>query len=282
MEIYSVEEIKKELEKGNNDNNEIEVLRKFIVELYNYNSKKIRVENDEFEMFIKEHYFDDFGSKKLNLIIRLYQNNYIIFLNNNGETLKYDRYHADDTKILTKYINDFMNNDNAIKISFYSNDLPDYILEKIDEIQENANKIQRENKEVLSKIQDYNKNILTIMALFVSIVALLTANVSAIGNLTAIGIITMNLSLIISIVIIFLLINNIVGEENSRIRNNILGTIFIAILGIILWLIVSNNTLDIIHSSTEKKPINNNYNQSFQLDSKGENEIFQKPMINEN
>lgn len=282
MEIYSVEEIKKELEKGNNDNNEIEVLRKFIVELYNYNSKKIRVENDEFEMFIKEHYFDDFGSEKLNLIIRLYQNNYIIFLNNNGETLKYDRYHADDTKILTKYINDFMNNDNAIKISFYSNDLPDYILEKIDEIQENANKIQRENKEVLSKIQDYNKNILTIMALFVSIVALLTANVSAIGNLTAIGIITMNLSLIISIVIIFLLINNIVGEENSRIRNNILGTIFIAILGIILWLIVSNNTLDIIHSSTEKKPINNNYNQSFQLDSKGENEIFQKSMINEN
>lgn len=276
MENYNVEEIKKELEKNNNNDNEIEVLRKFIVELYNYNSKKIIVENDKFEKFINENYYDDFGNKKLNLIIRLYQNNYIIFFNDNGLTLKYDRCHDIDLKILTQCINDFMNKNITIKISFYSNDLPDYILEKIDEIQEdankikeNANKIQKENKEILNKIQDYNKDILTIMALFVSIVALLTANVSALGNLTALGIIAMNLSLIISIVIIFLLINNIVGNANSKTMNNVLGTIFIFILGTILWIIVSNNTLDMVHSTSEKENINNNYNQSFQFDIKG-------------
>ena len=269
MKNYNVEEVKEELEETNNADNEIEVLRKFIVELYNYNSKNIIVKNDKFEMFIKEHYSDDFGKKKLNLIIRLYQNNYIIFLNDNGLTLKYDRYHNDNLETLTQCINNFINKNNTIKISFYSNDLPDYILEKIDEIQENANKIKKENEEILNKIQNYNKQILTIMALFVSIVALLTANVSALGNLTALGIIAMNLSLIISIVIIFLLINNIVGNVNSKAVNNVLGTIFIFILGTILWIIVSNNTLDMVHSTSEKENINNNYNQSFQFDIKG-------------
>ncbi len=272
MKNYNVEEVKEEVEKTNNADNEIEVLRKFIVELYNYNSKNIIVKNDKFEMFIKEHYSDDFGKKKLNLIIRLYQNNYIIFLNDNGLTLKYDRYHNDDLETLTQCINNFINKNNTIKISFYSNDLPDYILEKIDEIQENANKIKKENEEILNKIQNYNKEILTIMALFVSIVALLTSNISAIGNLTAIGIITMNISLIISILIIFLLINNIIGKESSKFTNIIVSIISIIILAIILLILVFNTNLDSTLPDNVEESINNNYNSSFQIDIKGGND----------
>lgn len=252
IDSVMIDNIRKRKIKINSD-----IKKKIMLELYNKskNQNKITIKN-----FINVYKKYQKNLKKYNLyevFITLYDENAIVFQSKtcfDGASMISDN--------LKLYINKFFRNEIKAELKLDANEITKYLLKKI-EIQ------NKETEKISQSLSNYNKDIFTIMALFVSIVALLTANVSALGNLTAFGIITMNLSLIVSIVIIFLLINNIVGNENSRTRNNILGTVFIVILGAILCFIVFNNTLGIVNSTTEKENINNNYNQSFQFDIKG-------------
>ncbi len=166
---------------------------------------------------------------------------------------------------LKNYIDMFLKNKIIAELKLNENEITKYMLKKL----ENQNK---KMDKITQDLNNYSKDILTIMALFVSIVALLTANVSALGNLTAIGIITMNISLAISILIIFLLINNLVGKESSKFTNNIVSIVSIIILTIILLILVFKNNLDSTLPNNEKDSINNNYNPSFQFDIKGGND----------
>lgn len=252
ININTIDEIRKSNIKINSD-----IKKKFILELYNESKTQNRITIKNFINVYKKYKKKIKDYNLYEVFITLYDENAIVFQNQtcfDGSSMP----SAD----LKPYINKFFKNEIKAELKFDANEITKYLLKKI-EIQ------NRETKKISQSLSNYNKDIFTIMALFVSIVALLTANVSALGNLTALGIITMNLSLIISIVIIFLLINNIVGNANSRTMNNVLGTIFIVIIGSILWLIVSNSTLDMAHSTSEKENNNNNYNQSFQFDIKG-------------
>ena len=246
----------------------------FVIYMYNQN-KETYISWTEFKNYYNTYFKKNIDETAIqSTLIELYFNNYIIICKNKNENKYFDKYSEQlDEEIKTRVL-DLFNEKNLIYLNLYQNDIPDFLLDQVQNL-------QKENKEILNKIQNYNKEILTIMALFVSIVALLTSNVSAIGNLTAIGIITMNISLVISILIIFLMINNIIGKESSKLTNNIISIISIIILAIILLLLVFKSNLDSTLPNTEKESINNNYNQSFQLDIKGETENFQKPMINE-
>lgn len=237
----------------------------FVIYMYKQ-SKKSYISWIEFKKYYNNYFKENIDEAEIqSTLIELYSYDYIIICENRNINKNWDKYLGKSKEEIKARFQNLLREKNLIYLNLYQNDISDFLLDQVENL-------QNKSTEILNKIQDYNKNILTIMALFVSIVALLTANVSALGNLTALGIIAMNLSLIISIVIIFLLINNIVGNANSRTMNNVLGTIFIVILGTILWIIVSNNTLDMVHSTSKKENINNNYNQSFQFDIKGGND----------
>lgn len=202
--------------KRDDDTNEIQKLRKFTVELYDYNEKKLKIFNTTFEDFILNYYNSKLTDKnKLDLILNLYKNRYIVFFKNN-ESFQYDPYSKPDSSMILEHINSFFDGSLAIRISFYSNDLTDYLLDKINYIQKNADKIQEENKEILNKIQGYNKENLTIMGLIVSVVATILTNVFNIANNIELkNVIVGNASIILGISAIFLFIN-IIFDRNQQ------------------------------------------------------------------
>jgi len=216
MQKFDDENYVENILKRDDDTNEIQKLRKFTVELYDYNEKKLKIFNTTFEDFILNYYNSKLTDKnKLDLILNLYKNRYIVFFKNN-ESFQYDPYSKPDSSKILEHINSFFDGSLAIKISFYSNDLTDYLLDKINYIQNNADKIQEENKEILNKIQDYNKENLTIMGLIVSVVAIILTNVFNIANNIELkNVIVGNASIILGISAIFLFINIIFDRKQQ-------------------------------------------------------------------
>ena len=75
MQKYDDENYVDNILKQDNDANEIQELRKFTVELYDYNEKKLKLFNTTFEDFILNYYDNKSTDKnKLNLILNLYKN----------------------------------------------------------------------------------------------------------------------------------------------------------------------------------------------------------------
>lgn len=230
--------------KQDNDANEIQELRKFTVELYDYNEKKLKLFNTTFEDFILNYYNNKSTDKnKLNLILNLYKNRYIVFFKNN-ESFQYDPYSKPDSSKILKHINSFFDGSLALRISFYSNDLTDYLLDKINDIQENADKIQEENKEILNKIQGYNKENLTIMGLLISVVAIILTNIFNIEkNIDLKNIIVGNASIILGISAIFLFINIIFdkSKQDKEKYKQIWIIIVIAVVIMLLTVLLPNS-----------------------------------------
>ena len=230
--------------KQDNDANEIQELRKFTVELYDYNEKKLKLFNTTFEDFILNYYNNKSTDKnKLNLILNLYKNRYIVFFKNN-ESFQYDPYSKPDSSKILEHINSFFDGSLALRISFYSNDLTDYLLDKINDIQENADKIQEENKEILNKIQGYNKENLTIMGLLISVVAIILTNIFNIEkNIDLKNIIEGNASIILGISAIFLFINIIFdkSKQDKEKYKQIWIIIVIAVVIMLLTVLLSNS-----------------------------------------
>ena len=72
MQKYDDENYVDNILKQDNDANEIQELRKFTVELYDYNEKKLKLFNTTFEDFILNYYDNKSTDKnKLNLILNL-------------------------------------------------------------------------------------------------------------------------------------------------------------------------------------------------------------------
>lgn len=272
-----------------------------VLNLLNKENKHSNNELHEFSIYIysqernmyislkafKKYYSDYFKNKSdssstKQIIIELYKHDYIFIGKKEKSNHFFDHFSECTNNDIVIKFNELYSGKQYIFLNLLKNDIFDYLLDNVKQLNKNTKKLQKQNQMITEKIYNYNKDILTIMALFVSIVALLTANVSAISNLTAIGIITMNISLLISILIIFLLINNTIGKESSKLTNNIISIISIIILAIILLLLVFKSNLDSTLPNNEKESINNNYDQSFKLDIKGETETFQKPIINGN
>lgn len=230
--------------KQDNDANEIQELRKFTVELYDYNEKKLKLFNTTFEDFILNYYNNKSTDKnKLNLILNLYKNRYIVFFKNN-ESFQYDPYSKPDSSKILEHINSFFDGSLALRISFYSNDLTDYLLDKINDIQENADKIQEENKEILNKIQGYNKENLTIMGLLISVVAIILTNIFNIEkNIDLKNIIVGNASIILGISAIFLFINIIFdkSKQDKEKYKQIWIIIVIAVVIMLLTVLLPNS-----------------------------------------
>ena len=242
MQKYDDENYVDNILKQDNDANEIQELRKFTVELYDYNEKKLKLFNTTFEDFILNYYDNKSTDKnKLNLILNLYKNKYIVFFKNN-ESFQYDPYSKPDSSKILEHINSFFDGSLALRISFYSNDLTDYLLDKINDIQENADKIQEENKEILNKIQGYNKENLTIMGLLISVVAIILTNIFNIEkNIDLKNIIVGNASIILGISAIFLFINIIFDRNQQEKYKKIWIIIGIAVIIIFLAVLIPNS-----------------------------------------
>lgn len=238
----------------------------FVIYMYKQN-KKTYISWIEFKNYYNNYFKENIDEAAIqSTLIELYFYDYIIICENRNEHKYLDKYLGKSNEEIKAKFQNLLNGKNLIYLNLYQNDIPDFLLDQVENL-------QNKSAEILNKIQNYNKDILTIMALFVSIVALLTSNVSAIGNLTAIGIITMNISLVISILIIFLLINNIIGKESSKFTNNIVSITSIIILSIILLILVFKSNLDSTLINNEKDSFNNYYyNQSFQINIKGGND----------
>lgn len=237
----------------------------FVIYMYKQN-KKTYISWIEFKKYYNNYFKKNIDEAAIqSTLIELYFYDYIKICENRNEHKYLDKYLGKSNEEIKAKFQNLLNGKNLIYLNLYQNDIPDFLLDQVENL-------QNKSAEILNKIQDYNKEILTIMALFVSIVALLTANVSTIGNLTAIGIITMNISLAISILIIFLLINNIIGKEGSKFTNNIVSIISIIILAIILLILVFKSNLDSTLPNNGEDSISNNYNSSFQIDIKGGND----------
>lgn len=256
IDVDTINEIREKKTKLNTD-----VKMKIMLELYNSSTITKEITIKEFRKVYKRYEEKLKNYSLYKLLIVLYDEEAISF---QKETCFYGKSTTD--KDLKYYLDMFLKNKITAELKLNENEITKYMLKRLESQNEKMDKITQD-------LNNYSKDILTIMALFVSIVALLTANVSALGNLTAIGIITMNISLVISILIIFLLINNIIGKESSKFTNNIFSITSIIILSIILLILVFKSNLDSTLINNEKDSFNNNYyNQSFQIDIKGGND----------
>lgn len=226
--------------KDNKDFDNI-IITEFLINLYKNNHKKLEIKYDNFnEEFEKL----DLNKKIYNiydLLIYLFKHDYIRF--DNSKTTLNSYYDLNYVEISEK-IAQFVNN-GTIFLKFYSNDINDYLLDKAEELNNNLNEQTKKINKINDKLESYTKDILTIMGLFVSIVAIITSNVSAIKNWNGLDIILMNLCIIISITTIFIFINNIIGKEIYVKRNNKIGFIIIVVFIIAIILILATKYLNI-------------------------------------
>lgn len=173
IDVNAINEIRNSDIKINTD-----VKMKIMLELYNSSTITKAITIKDFRNVYKRY---EKSLKNYNLyevLIVLYDEGAISFQKG---TCFYGKSTTNDE--LKYYINMFFKNKIIAELKLNENEITKYMLKKLENQNEKTNKI-------IQNLNNYNKDILTIMALFVSIVALLTANVSAIGNLTTIGIIT--------------------------------------------------------------------------------------------
>ena len=188
----------------------LEEAERFIVEIMEKNDYRQYVDKEVYYCVLKQENIEEKVKNDflkyliINDFIKIYYDNSKTFCSSNIS----DEY-------LINYVEDLYNSGKKWYIKLYTNDLAINALKKISKLKEETEKLKEETMHLTEKVKDSMKDILSIMAFFVSLVALISINMEFLKDTTGFKILIVNLSLILSISFIFFFITLILKKNNS-------------------------------------------------------------------
>lgn len=208
---------------------------KFIVKLMEKNDYRQYVDKEVYDCVFKQENIEEKAKNDflkyliINDFIKIYYDNIKDF----GLSNISDEY-------LINYVKELYNSEKKWYIKLYKNDLAINALKRISKLNKETEKLKEETVHLNEKVKDSMKDILSIMAFFISLVALISINMEFLKDTTGFKILIVNLSLILSIGFIFLFItlifrkNNFTDEKKRDDKTINIISIIIVILSIVL------------------------------------------------